>query len=445
MNRPAEEGPAPVAATPMQAGEALGQRWPWVEPSVWTDRMLAALETGVKGDRWFSLSDKVESERNLRSAFAKVWRNGGSPGADGQRVESFERHLELELGKLRQELRSGTYTPLPTRRGYIPKPGSAEKRPLGIPAVRDRVVQGALRHVLEPIWEAEFAQHSYGFRPGRGCHDALRRVEGLLKEGYTWVVDADLKSYFDSIPHARLMERVRERVADGRVLAWLESYLRAGVLETMKGWQPTTQGTPQGAVISPLLANLYLNPLDHLLAERGYEMVRYADDFVILCATRGEAEQALARVRAWVHENGLALHPEKTRLVDATQRGGFEFLGYHFERGMKWPRQKSVQSLRAKVRAQTPRTDGRCLRAIIAALNPVLRGWWRYFRYGKANTFEKLDGYIRTRLRGIQRKRHRRRGCTTGQDRFRWPIRYFEQHGLFSLFETTVQFRRSRV
>ena len=190
--------------------------------------------------------------------------------------------------------------------------------------MRDRIVQGALRHVLEPIFEADFAEHSYGIRPGRGAKDALRRVDTLLQAGHHWVVDADLKSYFDTIPHARLMALVKARVADGRVLALVESFLRAGVLEATKGWQPTERGTPQGGVISPLLANLYLTPLDHQMAAAGYEMVRYADDFVILCRTEAEAQAALAAVAAWVRAAGLTLHPEKTRIVDATQRGGFD-------------------------------------------------------------------------------------------------------------------------
>jgi RNA-directed DNA polymerase len=445
MNGPEEQRPATVAVTPTQAGEALRQKWHWVEPSVWTDRMLTALENGVKGNKWFSLSDKVESERNLRSAFDKVWRNGGSPGADGQRVESFEHHLEMELAKLGGELHEGRYRPQPARRVYIPKPGSPEKRSLGIPAVRDRVVQGALRHVLEPIFEREFGEQSYGFRPGRSCHDALRRVEGLLKEGHTWVVDADLKSYFDTIPHERLMERIRERVSDGKVLALIASYLRTGVLEEMNGWQPTAEGTPQGAVISPLLANLYLNPLDHLMSRKGFEMIRYADDFVILCRSQAEAEEALAQVQQWVNEAGLTLHPEKTRLVDATQRGGFDFLGYHFERGMKWPRQKSLQKLKDKLRPLTKRQNGRSLEETMARIKPILRGWFGYFRYSKRTTFEAIDGWVRGRLRSILRKRSKRKGRAKGRDHQRWPNRYFEQHGFYSLVEAVKVFRQSRV
>ena len=291
--------------------------------------------------------------------------------------------------------------------------------------------------------EREFAEQSYGFRPGRSCHDALRRVEGLLKNGHTWVVDADLKSYFDTIPHEKLMAQVRERVADGRVLAWLEAYLQAGVLETMRGWEPTEQGTPQGAVISPLLANLYLNPLDHQMARAGWDMVRYADDFVILCRSQAEAEEALAAVRQWVSAAGLALHPEKTRLVDATQRGGFEFLGYHFERGMKWPRKKSIHQLKEKLRPLTKRTSGRCLAAIVAKLNPILRGWFGYFSRGKPGDHEKVDGWLRGRLRSLLRKRNKKKGRARGRDHTRWTNAYFERLGLYSLLGAHRRFRQS--
>jgi RNA-directed DNA polymerase len=396
--------------------------------------MLTRLTSGESADRvWFTLVDKTYAPANLQSAFEKVWRNGGSAGADQQTVAHFAQHAEAELARLAEQLRAGTYRPQPVRRAWIPKPGSQEKRPLGIPAVRDRIVQGALRHVLEPIFETEFAEQSYGFRPGRGAKDALRRVDTLLKAGHVWVVDADLKSYFDTIPHDRLLALVRARVADGRVLALVERFLRAGVLEESRGWQPTECGTPQGGVISPLLANLYLDPLDHQMAAAGWKMVRYADDFVILCHTEAEAQAALAAVRAWVSEAGLTLHPEKTRVVDATQRGGFDFLGYHFERGMKWPRAKSLGRLKDRVRAKTSRLDGRSLRTIVTDVNRTLRGWYGYFQHSKANVFTAVDGYVRRRLRSLLQKRRGRTSQGLGAAHQRWPNEWFARRGLLSL------------
>jgi RNA-directed DNA polymerase len=428
--------PAPVAATPTQAGEAPARRdpWWWVERCVWTEAMLTRLTAREPANRvWFSLVDKTYHPANLQSALRKVWRNGGSAGTDGQTVAHFERHAERELQGLSEQLRTGTYRPQPVRRAWIPKPGSQEQRPLGIPAVRDRIVQAALRHVLEPIFEVDFAVQSYGFRPGRGAKDALRRVDTLLKAGHVWVVDADLKSYFDTIPHERLLALVKQRVADGRVLALVESFLRAGVLEESKRWRPTACGTPQGGVISPLLANLYLNPLDHQMARAGWEMVRYADDFVILCRSAAEAQSALAAVRTWVNEAGLTLHPEKTRVVDATQRGGFDFLGYHFERGMRWPRQKSLMKLKDRLRAKTSRLDGRGLERIIADVNVTLRGWYGYFQHSKASAFTSVDGYVRRRLRSVLQWRRDGRGYGLGAAHQRWPNEWFAHRGLLSL------------
>jgi RNA-directed DNA polymerase len=433
MNQNDESKPTAVAATPQQAGETRGP-WGWVERCVWTEPMLTRLTSGESADRvWFRLWDKTYAPANLASAFHKVWRNGGSAGADAQTVAHFAKHAEEELSRLAQQMSGGTYRPQPVRRAWLPKPGSREKRPLGIPAVRDRSVQGALRHVLEPIFEAEFAEHSYGFRPGRGAKDALRRVDTLLQAGHDWVVDADLKSYFDTIPHDRLLALVKARVADGRVLALVESFLRAGVLEEAKGWRPTECGTPQGGVISPLLANLYLDPLDHQMARAGWELVRYADDIVILCRSEAEAQAALAAVRAWVSEAGLKLHPQKTRVVDATQPGGFDFLGYHFERGMKWPREKSLKQLKDRVREQTPRLAGRSLKAIVTDVNRTLRGWYGYFQHSKANVFPEVDGYVRRRLRSLLEKRRGRTRQGLGAAPQRWPNEWFARRGLLSL------------
>jgi len=265
--------------------------------------MLTALEEGVKGGTWYSLIDKVSSLRNLRSAFAQVKRNRGSAGVDRVTIEMFEAHLEENLQRLSESLKEGSYCPQAVRRVWIAKPGSREKRPLGIPTVRDRVVQSALRNVLEPIFERDFAAQSYGFRPERSTKDALRRVAELLKAGHVHVVDADLQSYYDTIPRQPLLEQVGGKVADSKVLDLLEAYLGQEVLESAKHWTPE-RGTPQGAVISPLLSNIYLDPLDHRMAQLGYQMVRYADDFVILCRSHSEAQKALAEVTEWTTAAG---------------------------------------------------------------------------------------------------------------------------------------------
>jgi len=404
--------------------------------------MLTALEQGVKGGKWFSLMDKVYAVRNLEAAFTKVRRNRGSAGVDHQTVEAFEMRREENLARLHAMLKEGQYAPQSVKRTWIPKPGSAEKRPLGIPTVRDRVAQTALRNVLEPIFEREFAEHSYGFRPGRGCKDALRRVAHLLERGHPYVVDADLKSYFDTIPHERLLERVEERVSDGRVLELVRAYLEQGVLDGLERWTPEN-GTPQGAVISPLLSNIYLNPLDHLMTEQGAEMIRYADDFVLLCGTRNEAEETLERVKRWVEEQGLTLHPDKTRIVDAREPGGFDFLGYHFERGMKWPRRKSMRKLRDSIRAKTRRANGHSLPCIISQINPILRGWFEYFKHGHWNAFPGVDGWVRMRLRSILRKRAHGRGRGRGSDHQRWPNAHFADLGLFSLQDAYAKARQS--
>lgn len=411
----------------------IALRWKWVERSVWTDRMLMALERGVKGGQWYSLMDKVWTESNLLSSWLAVAANDGAAGVDRQSIGAFRAHREQELQRLNQELRSDVYERQPARRVWIDKLGSKEKRPLGIPCVRDRVVEGAIRQVLEPIFEHEFAEPSYGFRPGRSAQMAVERVEGLLQAGYQWIVDADLKSYFDTIPQEQLLELVGQRVSDRRLLRLIQKSLQAGVMEEMKDWQPTEQGTPQGSVLSPLLANIYLNPLDHLLARAGYQMSRYADDFVIQCRTQAEAQKALAIVQAWVNQAGLTLHPQKTRIVDATQRGGFDFLGWHFERGYQWPRTKSQAKLRETIREHTPRNSGQSLSHIINGLNRSLKGWRAYFDHGVRNVYEGLDQMVRRRLRKLLLKRNKRQGKPHGRINYRWPNAYFDRLGLWRL------------
>jgi len=440
-DRKVEEQPERVSATTTHAGDTH-TRWDWVEPTVWTERMLTALEQGVKGGKWFSLIDKVYALTNLRSAFQEVKANHGAAGVDHQTIEMFEGHLEENLERLVRTLKDGSYRPQAVRRVWIDKPGSQEKRPLGVPTVRDRVVQAALRHVLEPIFEREFAEQSYGFRPKRGCKDALRRVQELLNEGHHWVVDADLKSYFDTIPHTAMIERVKEKVSDGTVIEIVQAYMKQDIMEGLERWTPE-EGTPQGAIISPMLSNIYLNPLDHEMARKGYPMVRYADDFVLLCRSQAEAEAALVELRQWTQQAGLTLHPAKTRIVDATQRGGFDFLGYHFERGMKWPRQKSLRKFKDTLRRKTKRTNGHSLRQIITEVNQTLEGWFAYFKHSHWTTFPPLDKWVRMRLRSILRKRRARKGRGRGRDHQRWPNAFFKTQGLVSLVSALAFERQS--
>jgi RNA-directed DNA polymerase len=261
-------------------------------------------------------------------------------------------------------------------------------------------------------------------------------VDALLKAGFVYVVDADLKSYFDTIPHGRLMSRLRERIADGRVLQLIESFLKAGIMDGMKEWEPEA-GAPQGAVPSPLLSNVYLNPLDRQMAAQGQEMVRYADDFVILCRSQAEAEQALEQVRQWCEVEGLTLHPTKTRIVDVRAEG-FDFLGYHFQttlrgRLARWPRKKSERKLKETLRAKTKRANGHSLQVIIARVNETLCGWFGYFRHSCRGTFVSVDRWVRMRLRSILRKRSGRAGRGQGRDHQRWPNTYFAEQGLYSL------------
>jgi RNA-directed DNA polymerase len=418
----------PGAETPRARSD-----WAWVEAEVWTERMLSALENGVTGGKWYSLIDKVYAPTTLALAWKKVLANKGASGVDGQSVERFAAKAEEYLSELSGALRDGTYRPQAVKRVEIPK-GDGKTRPLGIPTVKDRIVQQAVRLVIEPIFESGFCDGSYGFRPERGSKDALREVDRRLKAGYTHVVDADLKSYFDTIPHARLMDRVEERISDGRVLDLVRGWLTADILHGLERWTPV-EGSPQGAVISPLLANIYLDPLDRLMAAHGFPMVRYADDFVILTRSQAEAETALDLVRAWVAENGLTLHSEKTRIANCRKKGnGFEFLGYRFERGRRHVRKKSLDKLKETIRAKTRRTCGQSLQVVVDDLNRTLRGWFGYFKHAHPSIFLELDQMIRRRLRAMLRKQERRPGVGNERiDHQRGPNAYFANAGLFAL------------
>lgn len=436
----AKEPEVPETAEPVSEVRA---RWTWTEPSVWTDRMLGALEKGINGveeSKWFCLNDKVCKPANLKSAYERTACKKGAAGVDHVTVKGYAKHLEGNLARVRGQLAEGAYRPSRIRRTHIPKHGGNETRPLGIPTVEDRIVQTALRHVIEPIFERTFANSSYGFRPGRGCKDALRAVFNLLKDGNLYIVDADLRQCFDRIPHATLLSRIKEQIADGKVLELIGAFLKQEILEDGVVTQPEDEGTPQGATLSPLLCNIHLNPLDHRMEEAGIKMVRYADDLVIACRSRAEAERALETLKEWVEANGLELHPEKTRIADMTEIDGcFDFLGYRFKRTKKgrlakFPSPKSEKRLREKLKKPTRRANGKSMEEIIRRCNIVLKGWYAYFKHGGKWALNTLDGWLRMRLRSILRKRRKGKGRGRGLDHRRWPNAYFAKLGLFSMY-----------
>ena len=355
--------------------------------------------------KFHSLTGRITPPLMLK-AFRAVKRNRGAPGIDKVSVQMFENQLDQNLDALMRELKSGNYRPFPLRRLYIPKgPGSTKQRPLGIPVVRDRVAQEVVRLLLAPIFEPQFHPASFGFIPHRNCHQALERVLELHRQGYMVVLDADIQGFFDNLSHKIIMDAVREEVADGNILNLVERFLTAGVVEE-GDFRSTLIGTPQGGVISPLLANIVLNKLDWRLDAAGYRLARYADDFVVLCQTHEQAQEALTLVRQVLEgELGLNLSPEKTKIT--TYGSGYAFLGFDLSARSRRPRDKSVQKFKAKVRELTLRHCNLDAEVIVK-LNRVIRGTANYFATAFSTsrwTFQKLDSWIRMRVRAMKYKR----------------------------------------
>jgi len=355
--------------------------------------------------KWFSLIDKVYSLPNLLESWYEVKANKGAGGVDKESIEEFEGNLNQNLKELHRLLKERRYIPSPVRGVLIPKSSSGDLRPLGIPTVRDRVVQQAIKRIIEPIFERKFKDVSYGYRPERGAREAIQKCKEYIASGYRWVVDADIVSFFDTVDHKLLMKALNEEIADGTLLDLIERFLKSGVMKDGR-LKATHEGVPQGGVISPLLANIYLHCFDSVMVERGYRLVRYCDDFVIFTKLRRKAERALQVTREILEDKlKLKLHPQKARIAHAFF-DGFEFLGCLFKSGYIRPKDKSIESFKDKVRHVTRRQQPKKLDMIIERLNPVVRGWGNYFRYGNVNKlYQRLDEWMRMRLRSFLEKK----------------------------------------
>ena len=406
--------------------------------------MLAALGNGVKGGKWHSLMDKVYAPATLERAWRKVRANKGAGGVDAMSISKFESQQTKYLHELHEALKLQRYQVQAVKRVMIPKADGSE-RPLGIPTVKDRIVQMAIKIVLEPIFERDFSDDSHGFRPQRSAKDALREVNIQLRTGANWVVDADIKGYFDAIDHSLLLAMLQQKIADQTLLTLIASYLTQTIFDGVEAWTPI-KGSPQGAVLSPLLANIYLTGLDKLIGEQ-HKIIRYADDFVILCHSQHEAETALEQVTQWMTTHRLTLHPDKTTIChELSDKKGFDFLGYTFCQGRRYARKKAIKGVRDKIRQHTRRQPGKSISAVIAVLNPILRGWFEYFKHARHRLFSTIDGFVRRRLRSILRK-YQKKSSGTGRnhlDHKAWPNTYFAKLGLFTMHEAYVRASESR-
>jgi len=417
------------------------------KPRSYKPRRLADWLNPARTRKVHSLVDKIYKKKNLEMAWKKVKQNHGAAGIDGESIEKFEENLTKNLNKLQEELKNDIYKPKPVLRHLIPKAGQPGKyRPLGIPSIYDRVCQQAILNRMEPIFEPVFDEASFGYRRGRSTKDALRKIWRELEQGNEWVVDADLRDFFGSVDHEKLMMLVNQQVSDGRVLNIILSILKSGCYADGKRL-PTEQGTPQGGIISPLLSNILLTPFDREMRRKGYRLTRYADDWLVTCKTKAEAKCALLEARKVLEKLGVVLHSEKTRIVHV--RYGFEFLGFKIKRGVRllklnvnkinsgaragklyaFPREKSIQHFKEQIRKRTSRKAPVNTKVLIEQINPVIRGWGNY--YCKAHIrklFNQLRGWIVRRIWSHKYKRWRNIGWK------KLPRRIlYEEYGLVNL------------
>jgi RNA-directed DNA polymerase len=411
-------------------------------------RRLANWINPTDAKKVHSLIDKVYTRKNLEMAWERVKANRGSGGVDGQTLKAFGEQLDPQLNRLQSELTKETYKPQPVRQVPIPKAGKpGEFRTLGVPTIYDRVCQQALLNRLEPIFEPVFDEANYGYRRGRSTKDAMRKVWGEIQSGREWIVDADLKDFFGSVDHAKLLTLIAQRVADGRVLRLIEAMLKAGSYGQGRLF-PSERGTPQGSVVSPLLSNILLTPFDQEMRSKGYQLTRYADDWVISCHSEAEAHAAIAAAHRILKELGVELHPQKTRVVHVQH--GFEFLGYKIKRGKQLklsankirstarsgalyaiPREKSIHRFMDQVRALTRRRVPLTTKELIERLNPILRGWGNYYKKAHVRKlFNRLNRWIVRRIWSHRFKRWRNLGWRLLPDRT-----LYREYGLINLIQ----------
>jgi group II intron reverse transcriptase/maturase len=391
----------------------------------------------LKKKKRYSLYDKVYSEMNLKQAWDKVRKKKGSGGIDRVSIKQYKKEEAKNLRELHRLLKEKRYAPKELRRAYIPK-GKTEQRSLGIPTIRDRIVQQALLNILSPIFEVNFHNDSYGFRPYRSAQQAVKEVREAVKQGRRWIVEVDICKYFDSVNHELLLKKLNEEISDGSILKLIKQFLKSGVMEEGVKVQ-TEEGTPQGGVISPLLANIYLNEFDWQMSLEGYKVVRYADDLVVLCESQEESERAYSMIKRIIEDKlQLKIHEGKTRIVN-NEEEPFEFLGFRFYWKYVLIRKKSLEKFKDKVREVTRRQQPRNVKEVIRRLNYVLRGFANYFKIGDVKyMLRDLDGWVRMRIRCFIEKRKR-----LHYQSIKYRNALLKSYGLTSMMDIKINYESS--